>query len=142
MVKHRFEHRERAGQQRLDAYLDELATALGHADREDPFRSYCLGLLLDGERKSVEPMAARLDPEHVQAKHQSLHHFVAQAAWGDTALLEAVHRHVVSALERQGPITAWIVDDTGIPKKLGWCRAPVLTLLANSAGGAVEARDS
>ena len=103
--------------QRMDAYLNELASALGHADREDPFRSYCLGLLLDGDRKSVEPMAARLDPEHVQAKHQSLHHFVAQAAWSDTALLEAVHRHVVPALERHGPITAWIVDDTGIPKK-------------------------
>src|SRR4051812_33259536 len=117
MVKHSVEHSKRGGQQRLDAYLDELATALGHADREDPFRSYCFGLLLDGERKSVEPMAARLDPEHVQAKHQSLHHFVAQAAWSDTALLEAVHRHVVPALERHGPITAWIVDDTGIPKK-------------------------
>src|SRR3954470_12324110 len=117
MVKHSVEHSERGGQQRLDAYLDELATALGHADREDPFRSYCLGLLLDGDRKSVEPMAARLDPEHVQAKHQSLHHFVAQAAWSDAALLEAVHRHVVPALERHGPITAWIVDDTGIPKK-------------------------
>ena len=115
MVKHSVEHRERAGQQRLDEYLDELATA--HADREAPFRSYCLGLLLDGERKSVEPMAARLDPEHVQAKHQSLHHFVAQAVWSDGAVLEAVRRHVVPALERHGPITAWIVDDTGIPKK-------------------------
>src|SRR3954470_19166673 len=61
MVKHSVEHSERAGQQRLDEYLDELATALGHADREDPFRSYCLGLLLDGERKSVEPMAAILN---------------------------------------------------------------------------------
>jgi SRSO17 transposase len=117
MVKHSVEHSERAGQQRLDEYLDELATALGHADREAPFRSYCLGLLLDGERKSVEPMAARLDPEHVQAKHQSLHHFVAQAVWSDGAVLEAVRRHVVPALERHGPITAWIVDDTGIPKK-------------------------
>src|SRR3954462_7131757 len=117
MVKHSVEHSERAGQQRLDEYLDELATALGHADREAPFRSYCLGLLLDGERKSVEPMAARLDPEHVQAKHQSLHHFVAQAVWSDAAVLEAVRRHVVPALERHGPITAWIVDDTGIPKK-------------------------
>src|SRR4051794_17584437 len=117
MIKDSVEHRERAGQRRLDAYLDELAIALGHADREDPFRSYCLGLLLDGERKSVEPMAARLDPERVQAKHQSLHHFVAQAMWSDSAVLEAVRRHVLPALERQGPITAWIVDDTGIPKR-------------------------
>src|SRR3954466_12127563 len=117
MVKHSVEHSERVGQQRLDSYLDALASALGHADRADPFRSYCLGLLLDGARKSVEPMAARLDPERVQAKHQSLHHFVAQAMWSDSALLEAVRRHVLPALERQGPIMAWIVDDTGIPKK-------------------------
>jgi SRSO17 transposase len=115
MIKDSVEHRERAGQRRLDVYLDELATALGHADREEPFRSYCLGLLLAGERKSVAPMAARLDPERVQAKHQSLHHFVAQAPWSDSALLEAVRRHVLPALERQGPITAWI--DPGIPTK-------------------------
>jgi hypothetical protein len=92
MVEHSVEHSERAGQRRLDEYLDELAAALGHADREDPFRSYCIGLLLDGARKSVEPMAARLEPERVQAKHQSLHHFVAQAGWSDAALLEAVRR--------------------------------------------------
>src|SRR3954453_17719620 len=124
MVKHSVEHSERAGQQRLDSYLDGLASALGHAAREEPFRSYCIGLLLDGERKSVEPMAARLDPERVQAKHQSLHHFVAQAMWSDSAVLEAVRRHVLPALERQGPITAWI--DTGIPKKLGRGGASVL----------------
>src|SRR4051812_8402921 len=117
MVKHSVEHSERGGQQRLDAYLNELATALGHADREDPFRSYCLGLLLDGDRKSVEPMAARLDPEHVQARAQSLQRFVAQAAWSDPPVLEAVPRHVVPALERQGRSAACIVDDTGIPKK-------------------------
>jgi SRSO17 transposase len=117
MVKNSVEHTERAGQGRLDEYLDELAAALGHADREAPFRSYCVGLLLDGERKSVEPMAARLEPERVQAKHQSLHHFVAQAGWSDTVLLEAIRRYVVPKIERHGPITAWIVDDTGIPKK-------------------------
>src|SRR5688500_10862334 len=117
MAKHSVEHSERVGQQRLDSYLDALASALGHADREEPFRSYCIGLLLDGDRKSIEPMAARLDPERVQAKHQSLHHFVAQAVWSDAALLEAVRRYVVPKIERHGPITAWIMDDTGIPKK-------------------------
>src|SRR4051812_28036871 len=117
MVKHSVEHSERVGQQRLDSYLDALASALGHADREEPFRSYCIGLLLDGDRKSIEPMAARLDPERFQAKHQSLHHFVAQAVWSDAAVLEAVRRYVVPKIERHGPITAWIVDDTGIPKK-------------------------
>src|SRR6186713_2091345 len=110
MIKDSVEHRERAGQRRLDAYLDELATALGHADREDPFRSYCLGLLLPGERKSIEPMAARLDPAHVQAKHQLLHHVVAEAEWDDAALLAAVRAEVLPAIERHGPVCYWIFD--------------------------------
>ncbi len=46
--------------------MEWLAQAVGHADRTEPLRNYCTGLLLDGERKSVEPMAARLAPDHVQ----------------------------------------------------------------------------
>jgi hypothetical protein len=64
---------------RFRAYAEKLSTALGHADRVEPFQAYCTGLLLPIERKSVEPMAARLAPGHVSAKHQSLHHFVAKA---------------------------------------------------------------
>ncbi|MDR3475860.1 MAG: transposase, partial [Devosia sp.] len=67
-----------------------MTAALGHADRAAPFRSYCVGLLLPGARKSVEPMAARVAPERVQAAHQSLHHFVAKADWSDDAILTAV----------------------------------------------------
>jgi SRSO17 transposase len=62
---------------RLAAYLDAIAGVLGHASRAAAAQAYCTGLLLPGERKSIEPMAARLDPAHVQAKHQSLHHVVA-----------------------------------------------------------------
>ena len=76
----REERRLRAGEDRFAAYLDEIVSALGHASRDEPARAYCTGLLLPGERKSVEPMAARLDPERVQARHQSMHHIVAQAA--------------------------------------------------------------
>ena len=72
---------------RLAAYVEGLTTALGHADRAGPFRSYCIGLLLPGDRKSVEPMAARVAPERVQAAHQSLHHFIAKAEWSDDAVL-------------------------------------------------------
>src|SRR5258706_3952193 len=79
-----------AQQQRFAAYLDSLARAAGHLDRAVPLKSYCTGLLLPGERKSVEPMAARLAPDDVQRMHQSLHHFVANAPWSDEALLEAV----------------------------------------------------
>lgn len=106
-----------ARQRRLNAYLDELAEAAGHADRAVPMRLYCTGLLLPGERKSVEPMAARLAPENVRRMHQSLHHLVSTAAWSDEVLLRRVRQLALPAMEKKGPIVAWIVDDTGLPKK-------------------------
>src|SRR6516225_1102562 len=106
-----------AQQKRFAAYLESLARAAGHADRAVPLESYCTGLLLPGERKSVEPLAARLAPHDVQRVHQSLHHFVANAPWSDEALLERVRYSVLPAMKRNGPVTAWIVDDTGFVKK-------------------------
>jgi SRSO17 transposase len=76
-------------EKRLAAYLEGLAQAAGHRDRHQPLTSYCLGLLLPGERKSVEPMAARLDPNNVQRAHQSLHHVVAVAPWNDPPRLDS-----------------------------------------------------
>jgi SRSO17 transposase len=102
---------------RFAAYLDRLAQAAGHADRATPLKSYCTGLLLSGERKSVEPMAARLYPNKVRQAHQSMHHMVADAAWSDQDLLEAVRSYVLPAMQRKGAIAAWIVDDTGLVKK-------------------------
>ena len=102
---------------RFRAYAEKLSTALGHADRVEPFQAYCTGLLLPVERKSVEPMAAQLAPGHVSAKHQSLHHFVAKAAWSDGAVMKAVRDYALPKMQNQGPILAWIVDDTGFPKK-------------------------
>ena len=105
------------GEARLAAYLDAIVGGLGHVRRAASARAYCTGLLLPGERKSIEPIAARLDPGHVQAKHQSLHHVVAQADWDDAALLAAVRAQVLPALERHGPVAYWIVDDSGFPKQ-------------------------
>ena len=102
---------------RLAAYLDRLAQAAGHADRIEPLKSYCTGLLLPGERKSIEPMAARLAPEQVGRMHQSLHHVVADAGWSDAVLLRCVRDSVLPAMEKNGSIVAWIVDDTGFPKQ-------------------------
>ncbi|MGQ9635856.1 MAG: IS701 family transposase, partial [Bryobacteraceae bacterium] len=104
-------------EKRFAAYLEGLAKAAGHLDREQPLKDYCRGLLLPVERKSVEPMAARLHPDRVQAARQSMHHLVAKAPWSDTSLLAAVQRQVLPAMTRRQPIVAWIVDDTGIPKK-------------------------
>jgi SRSO17 transposase len=80
-------------------------------------QAYCTGLLLPGERKSVEPMAARIAPDRVQAKHQSLHHVVAKAEWDDAAMLAAVRAQGLPAIERHGPVAYWIIDDTGFPKQ-------------------------
>jgi SRSO17 transposase len=104
-------------EERFRAYVERLGGVLGHADRREPLRAYATGLLLPGERKSVEPMAARVAPFRVGAAHQSLHHFVAKAPWGDAALLRAVRGYVLPALEAHGPVRAWLVDDTGLPKK-------------------------
>ena len=106
-----------ASEQRLQEYLSRLTAVLGHADRKPRLVSYCTGLLLPGERKSVEPMAARLDPAQVPSLHQALHHFVATAAWRDEAVLAAVREQVLPALTRHGPVAAWIIDDTSFPKK-------------------------
>ena len=104
-------------QKRLAAYLEGLGQAAGHADRIEPFKSYCKGLLLPGDRKSVEPMAARLAPDNVQRMHQSLHHLVADAPWNDEDLLAEVRGAVLPLMQKQGGIVAWILDDTGFPKK-------------------------
>jgi len=97
--------------------MDGLAQAAGHLDRQEPLKYYCKGLLLPGERKSIEPMAARLDPGSVQPMRQSLHHLVAKAPWSDHAVLDQVRNQVLPAMQKHGPVVAWIVDDTGFPKK-------------------------
>ena len=109
--------RPRTGEERFAAYLDAIAAVVGHSRRAAAARAYCTGLLLPGERKSIEPMAARLAPERVQATHQALHHVVAQAEWDDATLMRAVCGQVLPAIERHGPVRYWIVDDTGFPKQ-------------------------
>src|ERR1700693_5418470 len=104
-------------EKRFAAYIEGLATAAGHKDRQTPLKNYCKGLVLSGERKSIEPMAARLDPENIQPMRQSLHHLVAKAPWSDEVLLEQVRNYVLPTMQKQGPVVAWIVDDTGFPKK-------------------------
>src|SRR6266571_6456456 len=78
---------------------------------------YCTGLMMPGERKSVEPMAAVTAPARTAAQHQSLLHFVGQSAWSDTEVLAKVGEMVLPKIERHGAIEAWIIDDTGFPKK-------------------------
>lgn len=102
---------------RLQTYMEAISGCLGHADRDQPMQDYLTGLLMPGERKSMEPIAARLAPRAVGAKHQSLHHFVSESPWDPDRLLDAVRAEVLPGFERIGGIQAWIVDDTGMPKK-------------------------
>src|SRR5450631_4545414 len=102
---------------RFSAYVEGLVSVIGHADRASPLRDYCLGLLMPCERKSVEPMAAVTAPQHTAAQHQSLLHFVGQSPWPDEGVLAKVGEMVLPTIERHGPIEAWIIDDTGFPKK-------------------------
>jgi SRSO17 transposase len=102
---------------RFEAYVSSLSEVIGHADRAAPLRDYCMGLVLPGERKSVEPMAAVTAPSRVAAQHQSLLHFVGASPWSDDRVIEKVRERVQPALEQHGPIEAWIIDDTSFSKK-------------------------
>jgi SRSO17 transposase len=102
---------------RFAGYVEGLSGVIGHADRTGPLRDYCTGLMLPGERKSVEPMAARTAPARTAAQHQSLLHFVGVATWSDEKVMAKVREMVLPAMEKDGPIEAWIIDDTSFPKQ-------------------------
>jgi SRSO17 transposase len=102
---------------RFSAYVERLSRSLGHRDRAAPFGAYCAGLLGTEGRKSAEPLAAATAPSRVSGQHQSLLHFVGQSEWSDATVLAEGRAYVLPALERRGPIEAWIVDDTAFPKQ-------------------------
>ena len=82
-------------EERFERYCKPIVEALSHADRCQPAQWYLQGLMLPGERKSVEPMAARVCPHNVRSAHQSMHHLVADADWSDEAVLAAVAPQVL-----------------------------------------------
>lgn len=102
---------------RFAGYVEGLVSVIGHADRAAPMRAYCVGLLMPCERKSVEPIAAVTAPGRVAAQHQSLLHFVGEGGWSDEKVLAKVRAMVLPAMQRHGPIEAWIIDDTSFPKQ-------------------------
>ena len=90
------------GGSRFEAYVEGLASVIGHKDREGPLRDYCLGLMMPCERKSVEPLAAVTAPTRAAAQHQSLLHFIGQGCWSDERVLAKVREMVLPEIERQG----------------------------------------
>ncbi len=99
----------------FDRYMAHLCEGLGYSTRHQSLLEYCSGLMLPIQRKSVEPLAAHADPLNVPAKHQALHHFVANARWSDRGLLERIRQYVEPHLELEHGVY-WIIDDTAHPK--------------------------
>lgn len=104
---------------RLKEYFDGIGDVLGHESRRQSFAMYALGLLSEGERKSMEPMAAKATgtPHHADAAHQKLHHFVANANWSDRDVRDAAANYALAAMQEVEPVVAWIIDDTGFLKQ-------------------------
>src|SRR5215813_6039916 len=103
--------------ERFHAYVERLTERPWSPRPSWAAPGLCHGPVSAGRRKSIEPMAARVDPRHVRARNQSMHHFVANASWDDGAVLRIARETVLAALKRHGPVAAWLVADTGIPKK-------------------------
>jgi SRSO17 transposase len=108
-----------AAMTRLESYFAKIGGKLGNDSRRASFAVYAMGILGDGDRKSVEPIAARAcaDPAAADAAHQSLLHFVSNSRWSDRDVRQVAASHAVDAISEQGPIEAWIVDDTGMLKQ-------------------------
>ena len=99
-------------------------SVIGHADRAGPLRDYCVGLMLPCERKSVEPMAAVTAPERTAAQHQSLLHFVGNAAWSDEKVSAKVREMVLPEVSVAGRSKPGSSTTPAFPSRggtrLGW----------------------
>lgn len=107
------------GRHRLEDFIEQIGDLLGHVKRRASFATYALGLLGDGERKSVEPIAARAcgNARDVDAAHQRLLHFLTDAGWSDAAVRRAAALYAVGVMTKREPVEAWILDDTGFLKQ-------------------------
>jgi SRSO17 transposase len=107
------------GVQRLEEYFRRIGDILGEESRRSSFAVYAMGLLGDGERKSVEPIAARAcpDPCKTDAMHQRLLHFAVDSRWSDRDVRREAAQYALSAMTQREPVEAWIVDDTGFLKQ-------------------------
>jgi SRSO17 transposase len=100
----------------LGGFLEQMTTGMGRPERRSAMRNYLTGLLLDGERKSVQPMAARLvsDAAESDALRQRLQDCVSLSPWSDEEML----RRLALKFDHEMPgIEAFVTDDTGFAKK-------------------------
>lgn len=108
-----------AAERRLGAFFGRIGELLGDDERKASFATYAVGLLTEGERKSMEPIAARAVPDEkeIDAAHQRLHHLIANSPWSDRDVRRDSARYALAEMEKREPIAAWILDDTGFLKQ-------------------------
>jgi len=106
------------GLARLKTYFDTIGSHLSTQGRAS-FATYAMGIFGDGERKSVEPMAARFacDPSSTQREHDRLLYFLRVMPWSDTDVRREAAKMGIDAMQSRGPISSWILDDTGFLKQ-------------------------
>src|SRR5258708_20336460 len=108
-----------AAKRRLPIYFDAIGAILKRSDRRESFALYAMGLFGDGERKSIEPIAARAcgDPKSCRAFTDRLLHFIGVAPWSDRKVREHAALYAIRARTAHQAVEAWIVDDTGFPQQ-------------------------
>ena len=104
---------------RLEAFFATIGVLLGNDSRRASFATYAMGLLSEGERKSVEPMSSRAcaEPARADAEHQRLLHFVSTANWDDHVIRRFSAQHGLAAMTKREKVEAWVLDDTGFLKQ-------------------------
>jgi SRSO17 transposase len=112
---------------RLGEFLrGRIGRHLARREQKESFALYAHGILADGERKSVEPIAARAtgsgnedekDGAACERMQARLLNFLRDSPWDDRSVRREAARYVIEALEKQEPVTTWIIDDTGFPKQ-------------------------
>src|SRR6266568_8864266 len=107
------------GIDRLEKYFREIGDVLNEDRRRASFAMYAMGLFGEGDRKSVEPIAARAcgDPEETERAHDRLLHFMTDSRWSDRGVRRKAAEHALSAMTARDPVQAWIIDDTGMMKQ-------------------------
>jgi SRSO17 transposase len=105
---------------RVAGCFDRIGKHLPLPQHRKSFATYAFGILGDGERKSVEPIAARAagdDEELAEQIQDRLLHFLRESPWSDREVRREAARYVVEAMSAREPITSWIIDDTGFLKQ-------------------------
>lgn len=105
---------------RVGEYFERIGAHLRHRGQRESFATYAFGILADGDRKSIEPIAARAvggDEVECERMHDRLLHFVREGSWSDRDVRRESARYVLDAMGKREPITTWIIDDTGMLKQ-------------------------